>query len=291
MIRTTRRVSWAVLVVGISMAAGPSAQTPAAPSFEAASVKMNRSGPGAAELGFQQGGRFRAVNETVWRLIGEAYTAAQPLPRFRIVGGPGWIDAERFDVEAVALRPVGDEQGRLMLRTLLADRFALVAHEETRELPVYDLVRARANGALGPDLHRSTVDCASLRADAPGPPAGQTRPCVMRFGLGQLSAIGLTLPEFAAALSRYANRVVVDRTNLSGAFDWSLRWTPDQLRDLKPSGDVVPGALPRINGVPFDPNGPSLFTALQEQLGLKLESTRGPVPVVVIDSIERPTPD
>jgi uncharacterized protein (TIGR03435 family) len=93
------------------------------------------------------------------------------------------------------------------------------------------------------------------------------------------------------SLRPFVNRNVVDRTGLTGKFDLELEWTPDQLRDLKPSADLPPGAQPLLNGVPFDPNGPSIFTALQEQLGLKLESAKGPVDVLIIDSVERPTED
>jgi bla regulator protein blaR1 len=153
-------------------------------------------------------------------------------------------------------------------------------------------VKRRNDGRLGQQLHPSAVNCANLPATSPSALApGQARQCIMRFGLGELSAVGMTLPQFAAALSRYVNRVVVDRSGLQGPYDWDLHWTPDQLRDLNPSGDGPPGALPQFNGVPFDPQGPSIFTALQEQLGLRLDSGKGPVPVVVIDRVERPTPD
>jgi bla regulator protein blaR1 len=280
------------LIVGSLDAQALHAQSTSVNStFDVASVRLNKSGDGATTLGFQQGGRFKAVNETVWRLIGEAYAMPQQLPRFRIIGGPQWIDADRFDVEAVTQQTTTTEQGRLMLRSLLTERFKLAVHTETRDLPVFSLVKVRTEGPLGPQLHASAVDCATLGSKPPPTTSGQARPCVLRFGLGQLSAEGMTASQLAAGLSRYVNRVVVDRSGLAGGFDWDLHWTPDQLRDLKPSGDAPPGALPQVNGVPFDPNGPSIFTALQEQLGLKLDAQRGPVEVVVIDHVERPTED
>lgn len=263
-------------------------QQSAGSSFEVASVKPNKSGSGGT-LGFESGGRFRAINTTLWRLIGEAYADApgsypfsRPLPRFRIVGGPSWIDAERFDIEA---KPEGEPdaaQTHAMLRALLADRFRLLVHSETRALPIYNLVRARADGRLGPQLRLSNVDCAALRATGTTSPTAvlpvQERPCVMRFGRSQSSAVGLTMSELAnGVLPLYVGRTVVDRTGLAGSFDWAFEWTPDQL-------------LPVVGGdTRIDPNGPSLFAAIQEQLGLKLESANGPVSVLVIERAELPT--
>jgi uncharacterized protein (TIGR03435 family) len=264
------------------------AQQSAGPSFEVASVKRNTSGDNGV-LGFQSGGRFRAVNITLWRLLAEAYAdapgsypASRPLPRFRIVGGPSWLDTERFDVEA---RPEGNPdaaQSHAMLRTLLADRFRVLGHLETRELPIYRLVKTRADGRLGPQLRESPVDCAALRAAGTTLPGAalpaQQRPCVMRFGRSLSSAAGLTMSDLAdVVLSLYTGRMVVDRTGLTGPFEWTLEWTPDQL-------------LPTVGGdTRIDPNGPSLFAALQEQLGLKLEPATGPVSVLVVERADLPT--
>jgi len=264
------------------------ARQPSEPSFDVASIKLNKSG-GPGTLGFDSGGRFRAMNTTLWRLLGEAYAdapgaypASRPLPRFRIVGGPSWIDGDRFDVEAKPEGRPDAGQAHAMLRALLADRFRLLAHSETRELPVYNLVKARADGRLGPQLRTSSVDCAALRAAGTIPPGAelpaQQRPCVMRFGRSQSSATGLTMSDLAeVVLPLYVGRAVVDRTGISGPWEWSLEWTPDQL-------------LPVVGGdTKIDPTGPSLFAALQEQLGLKLESSSGPVSVLVIERVERPT--
>ena len=277
------------------------------PSFEAASVKPNKSGDGRIALFFQPGGRFVATGVTLKMLIGAAYGTPAPLPDYQLIGGPDWIGSDRFDIIAKAEGdPQPGPQGPppimfVMLRTLLSDLFKLAGHTESRELPIYALVMAKADGKRGPQLNPATVDCAALRgaranAPPPGPPAPGNfeRPqCGIRIAPGTMLAGGVTMVQFANALSRLpvVNRTVDNRTALAGTFDFDLKWTPDQLRDFKPSADLPPGTLPLVNGVPYDPNGPSIFSAVQEQLGLKLESTKGPVDVVVIDRAEHPTGD
>ena len=269
-------------------------QTPAPlPSFEVASVRPNTSGDGRVMMSIQPGGRFTATGVPLRQLIRNAYG----IQDFQIVDAPGWVADARYDIVAKAesdiqLGPVGGPPGpgQLMLQSLLAERFKLATHRETREMPIYALVLARRDGALGPNLKRSDVDCeAAFRARRGGPPApppaaGERPPCGIRFGPGDLSGGSLPLSQFAQVLGNVVQRVVVDRTGLSGNFDVALTYTPDQL----PQGPPPAGApgLP-----PIDPNGPSIFTAVQEQLGLKLEPTRGPVDVLVIDRLERPTPD
>jgi uncharacterized protein (TIGR03435 family) len=264
------------------------------PTFEVASVKPNKSGDGRMMLGIQPGGRFTATNVPLRTLIRNAYQ----LQDFQIVGGPGWIASDRFDILAKAEgnlppAPPGGPPGplQLMLRALLAERFSLVVHEDTRELPTYALVLARADGKLGPQLRGSDIDCAQMAGarGRGGPPVaapqpGERPPCGIRIGPGQMSAGGLPLSQFATALSPFVQRVIVDRTGLAGNFDVDLRWTPDQM----PQGAPPPGAPPLP---PINPNGPSIFTAVQEQLGLKLESERSPVSVLVIDKVEQPMPD
>lgn len=284
----------AVWFVGMTvlwhLGVGASAQSRARPSFEVASVKVNRSGDARTD-GVLAGGRFSMINETLWRVIGEAYATPWPLPRFRIIGGPDWIETDRFDIEGVSQGPLTWDLARLMLQGLLVERFKMVVHTETRQLPVFELVLARADGKLGSDLRRSDVDCAALRA-AGGPqqpPApNQVRPCVMGFGFGRLTARGMTIAELATVgVSRAAGRPIIDRTGLVGAFDWTLAWTPE---NLPPRAPGTPPDRPLVvNGLTIDPNGPTLSTALQEQLGLKLQSAVGPVDVLVIDHAERPT--
>lgn len=182
------------------------------------------------------------------------------------------------------------------MRSLLAERFKLSVHRESREVPIYHLILARSDGRLGPELRPSSVDCRALvearKAEGlkPEPPKPGERPqCGARVGFGEIAAGGQPLFELITILSATVQRNVVDRTGLSGIFDIYLKWTPDQLPPRPPG---LPADQPlRINGAEIDPNGPSIFTAVQEQLGLKLDAQRGPVEVLVIDRIERPTPD
>ena len=270
-------MKWAALVVAIAGSTTLLAQT-APPSFDAASVKFNRSGAtgvGATTLIFQPDGRFRAVNGPLWRLIAEAYRSNYQLRRFEIEGIPPAMENDRFDVDAVPRGTPSFTEQRQMLQRLLADRFKLKVHRETRDLPVYALVKARADGRLGERLEPSDVDCAKVRAGAPPPASqpGQPPSCMMIFGQGRLVSYGMTVTQLAEmGLSRHVLRPVIDRTGLTGGYTWTLEWAPDD--------------SPSANG-----DLPSLMTALVEQLGLKLESTRGPVEVIVIDHVERPTPD
>jgi uncharacterized protein (TIGR03435 family) len=288
----------AIVVVSFSSIPGLAAQA-GDPVFEVASVKPNKSGDNRIGIGFQPGGRFRATNVPLRELISAAYGTPQPLPAFQILGGPKWIESDRFDIVAKA---AGDPQPGpngappemfLMLRNLLAERFQLTVHRETKEVPIYTLVMARGDGKLGPQMHASATDCAAVmsamrgRGGPPAPPApGERMPCSLRMFPGSLAGGASTIAQLANVLARFVSRTVVDQTGLAGAFDFDLHWTPDQMPQAR--GDPPPGAppLPAI-----DPNGPSIFTAVQEQLGLKLESTTGPVDVLVIDRVEHPTED
>jgi uncharacterized protein (TIGR03435 family) len=270
------------------------AQTPGGPSFEVASVKPNKSGDGRIMLGMQPGGRFTATNVSLRALIRQAYQ----LQDFQIVGAPDWINDERFDIVAKAEGDIAPVQPgtvgpmQMMLRNLLAERFKLVTHQESRELPIYALVLARSDGRLGSQLNASKVDCVARVAAGRGrgmpppgpPPPGQRLECGLRIGPGTMAMGGFPLQEFARTLSQFVQRVVVDKTGLTGPYDLDLTWTPDQ----RPQGVPPPGAPPLP---PIDPDGPSIFTAIQEQLGLKLDAQRGPVDVQVVDSVDRPTPD
>ena len=268
-------------------------------SFEAASVKPNKSGDGRISLFFQPGGRFVATGVTLRMLVGAAYGTPQPLPDFRLVGGPNWIGSDRFEI---VVKAEGDPQPGpqgppplmfMMLRTLLKERLQLAVHTESRELPIYALVTARSDKKLGPQMNPAAVDCAALRGargnlTPPGPPPLTGRPpCGIRMAPGNMAGGSVSMTQLTTVLSRMVNRTVVDRTGIAEAFDVDLTWTPDQMpQGLQ--GTPPPGAPPLP---PIDPNGPSIFTAVQEQLGLKLESTKGPVDVVVIDRAEHPTED
>jgi uncharacterized protein (TIGR03435 family) len=229
-------------------------------------------------VGVRPGGRFEAINIPIVQLIQNAYQ----LRGFQIMGGPSWL-SDRYDIIAKAETEfpptVPGTIGAvwLMLQSLLADRFALVAHRETRDMDIYALVRARADGQLGPRLRPSNIDCESMwrtgatpSSPAPMPGMRQVQPCGMRAGGGNLVASAAKLEVLTANLSGATSRSVENRTGLTGAFDIDLSWASDGSADTAQ---------------------PSIFTALQEQLGLKLESTRAPVEILVVDSISKPQPD
>jgi uncharacterized protein (TIGR03435 family) len=256
--------------------------------FEAASVKPNTSGDSPIQVGVQPGGRFSASNVPLRMLIRLAYN----LQDYQIVGGPDWLASDHFDVAAKA--PEGEftfATMRPILRSLLEERFTLVIHNETRQMPIYALVKARGDGSTGPSLSASTVDCAEIDLQrgrrGGGPPpvpiqAGQPIDCGFIIGPGRMSVGGMPISNLAMALSPMVGRIVMDRTGLAGTYSYELTYSPEQLGGRPPQ--PLNAAPPAI-----DPNMPSIFTALQEQLGLKLESDRGPVEVLVIDSVAQPT--
>ena len=294
------RAALVALIAGSAALAAQTPQSAPAPEFEVASIKPNNSGDGRVMMQVQPG-RYMATNVTLRLLIRNAYQ----LQDFQITGGPSWIASDRFDI--VAKMPDGFQPPmspptpgsgpgpvQLMMRALLAERFKLVVRNETKDAPIYALVLARSDGKLGPALKKSDVDCAAVmaaargrgRGPAPGPPQpGERMPCGIRIGPGNMSVGGSTLAQFANSLGMFAGRIVQDRSGLTGAWDIDLTWTPDQMAQRPPGAGDAP---PQINGVAIDPNGPSLFTAVQEQLGLKLDSQRGPVEMLVIDRAEKP---
>jgi uncharacterized protein (TIGR03435 family) len=264
------------------------AQTPSSPAFEVASVKPNKTGDQRVMIGIQPGGRFNASNVPLRMLLRQAFNVQE----FQLVGGPDWLGSERFDV--VAKAPEGDfnaDAMRPMLRALLVERFKLAFHNETRDMPVYALVKARPDGKLGPKLTPASVDCSATgRRRGGGPPPAPPQPgekpeCGFMIGLGRMSVGGMPISNLVQALSPQVGRIVLDKTELPGAYDFELTYAPEPLG--------IGGPPPLLNGAPppVDPNAPTLFTALQEQLGLKLDSQRGPVDVVVIDHVEQPTAD
>jgi uncharacterized protein (TIGR03435 family) len=185
-----------------------------------------------------------------------------------------------------------------MMRALLAERFKLVLHNETKDSPIYALIMARSDGRLGPSLTKSEANCDGAGPGrgrgGPPPPPGPPQPgdrmaCGIRIGLGNIAVGGSPLSQFANSLGMFAGRVVQDRTGLTGNYDFNLTWTPDQMPQRAP-GTAADQPI-QVNGVAIDPNGPSLFTAVQEQLGLKLDSQRGPVELMVIDRAEKPVED
>jgi bla regulator protein blaR1 len=266
---------------------------PGSVSFEVASVKPNKSGDGRVMISMPPTGRYTATNVPARLMIQQSY-GLQP---FQIVGGPAWMTSDRFDIVAKAPDGFAPDQIRGMVRALLADRFKFKAHMETREMPIYALMLAKSDGKLGPNLKTSTTDCAALAKErrAAGPPPVPQQPgepiqCGFMVGAGNMNAGGMPMTELARSLSGFVNRIVIDKTGLTGNYDFQLAYTPDG-RGGGPLGPLA-GAPPIGADAPAaDPNRPSLFTALQEQLGLKLDSQKGPVEVLVIDSIEQPTED
>jgi uncharacterized protein (TIGR03435 family) len=275
-----------------------------APAFEVASVKPsnpNPTGPlGATPMILPALGRLTAQNATLRILIMGAYQK-QP---FEIVGGPSWWNSEKFDINARAADASGTtDQILAMLQTLLADRFKLKVHTETREMPVYHLVLARGDGKLGQKMKVSTENCpdfkaqqqAQLEAIAKGGLAAITgakpgTPCSIAPmpsapGSIGMKASGQAIPTLTLLLTQLVGRPVIDKTGLTGLYDFDL------IIDLQTLARIYADLGVNMPLPPNLPEGPSLMTLLQEDLGLKLDSQRGPGEVLVVDSAEMPTPD
>jgi uncharacterized protein (TIGR03435 family) len=261
-------------------APGVGAQEQARLAFDVASVRPSRPGASSATLRRFPDGSFSATNQTLSSVL----TLAYQIQVFQLVGAPTWVSTERWDIEArtsgtVPLGPSGVvPRDLLMLRALLEDRFQLVTRREIQKTSVYALVANRSDGRLGPQLRRPADDsCARIRATAASAPsaAPDTSPeCGLRGdGLGGSAATfrarGVLLSDFVRTLSGQVQRIVIDRTGLAGDWDFDLAFTPL-----------------RLEGGPAS-EGASIFTALREQLGLKLESTEAPVEVLVIERVER----
>jgi len=251
------------------------------PAFEVASIKENVSVSDSASVRAQPGGRVSVSNNSLRNIIRNAYN----VQNYQIIGGPDWINSVRWDIAAKAPDDAPPQQLLLMLRTLLADRFKLVIRNETREMPIYALTLARPDGRLGSQLRPSSADCAAIFAAAKAkgetpPPTTNGRPtCGTRTTRGSMTTTGVAMRDFARNLGPFTGRPVLDKTGLTGAYDLDLTWTPEE---APPGPDgTAPPAPPSSDGV-------SLYTAVQEQLGLKLDAQRGPVDVLVIDSAQRP---
>ena len=254
------------------------------PAFEVASIKENVSASDNASVRAQPGGRVTVGNNSLRNIIRNAYN----VQNYQIIGGPDWINTVRWDINAKAPDDAPPQQLLLMLRTLLADRFKLVIRSETREMPIYALTLARADGRLGSQLRASNVDCAAIFAAAKAkgevpPPTTNGRPtCGTRTTRGSMMTTGVAMADFARNLGPFTGRPVVDKTGLTGVYDLDLKWTPEQ----EPPGPDGTAQQPQPSS-----DGGSLYTAVQEQLGLKLDAQRGPVEVLVIDSVQRPIED
>ena len=245
----------------------PSTSAPADPAFEVASIRQNTSTTTNGGTRPLPDG-FTATNVSLRTLIFAAYR----IPNRQIIGGPSWVDSLRYDIAAKAPGNPSPDQVNAMLRSLLRDRFNLVVHHETRDVEIYALTVARAGGRLGPRLQKAAVDCSdpAVRARlAAAPFDPNARPvCGLRIVPGRFVAGGAAVSSLAQGLVNASGRTVVDRTGLAGAFDIELEWAPTP-----------------------DADGVSVFTAVQEQLGLKLESARAPLDVLVIDRADPATPN
>lgn len=289
--------------MGLFVGGSIDAQSPTKATFDVASIRQSgpddpdsifaTDGPGLVAV--RPGGRFWAPSATTQQLIRVAYGVLD----VEIVGGPRWIEEDRFRIEATARPDATADEVRAMLRTLLADRFGLAVHRETRELPVYQLVREHTDGRLGERIRQSGPECAPMPPPAaltvpgstsappepppppPPPPAGSGRSLVLSFARtrcgsprmlpGYFSAREIAMQYFTAQLASMTGRPVVDRSGLVGSFDVDLTYAPDAPTVIPEPGDAPP-----------------LLTALREQLGLRLEPGRAPVNVLVIDRVERP---
>jgi len=251
------------------------------PHFDLASVKPHR-GDDDVMFGHQyDGDRFTATGslKALTRL-------AYGLQQSQLIGGADWADSDLYDIAAIAEGAPTPDVMRLMLRELLRERFMLRLVVETRELQIYTLSMARSDAAPGPQLNPAIVDCETTRGAAHPQPAAGGRPrCTIQFAPGTLNAAGVSMTVLADHLSMWVDRIVTDRTGLHGTFDLSLRWLPDRLPEV--TAPLATAGLATIGAV--DPSAPSIFTALREQLGLKLEPLRGPAEVLVVERVERPT--
>ncbi len=249
----------------------PAPAGPMPKAFEVASIKPNAANDNRVMLRMAPGGSFTATGVTLKLLISQAYD----MRNHQIIGGPGWMDSDRFDINAKGPEGMPDrvppEVLRPMLRALVEDRFQLKYHTEERELPVYVLVQGKGG-------HKMKV---AETPAAGGPPGGNRRVMVNR---GELHAQSAPIALLVQQLAQQLGRTVIDKTGLTGAFDFDLQWTPDGPRE---GGGAPPASADAIAA--SDSSGPTIFTALQEKLGLRLESQKGPVPVLLIDSVSKPT--
>lgn len=260
------------------------------PSFEVASIKLNRSQSLAGSLGWR-GDMFRAKNISTRSVIEYAFH----IWPFQLSSGPAWMKSANYDIEAKMDESVANsleklpsnqrqKQMRMMVESLLADRFNLKVRRETRELPVYALVVAKGGPKLSELAPGDTSQTGVKARD------GRTYPGPLLSVLWEYTQIRggwSSMGSLAGLLSQQLGRTVLDRTRLKGKYDYTLRWTRDEYQDgIVGLAAGEPGLKPAADA---DSSPPSIFTAIHEQLGLRLESTKGPVEVVVIDHIERPS--
>lgn len=240
--------------------------------FDVAVIKPGSNGPKGLRVG--PDGQFTVAGLTLRELIATGYGIPVTTMRARIVGGPAWLDSSTFDIIAKASGDLTPASQLSMLQSLLADRFALQIRREQRDTDAYALALVRPD-RLGTSLATSKRECGAMTG-ARTAPTNIPPPCVVRVQPGRIEGEGITIDMLVRnGLSRYVtDRVVVDRTNLDGLFDVRLEWTPPPVEVSTATGAASDGV--------------SLFTALQEQLGLKLQPARVPVDVLAIERAELP---
>ena len=284
-----RELRWAVNLVApmvfvASLSSSAALQTASArPSFEVASVKPHDSSDKRSAV-TTRGERFVATNYTLQRLVLLAYSrGSSPLFEQQLIGGPSWISKDSFDIEGrTGSASISEAQVRLMVQSLLADRFRLVLRHEMRELPVYNLVVAKP-GKLKASDDQTPPNPSSTPIEQGTYPRGRAAMWISASGI-VLGGAAITLDAFANLLQGSVGRPVVNETNLDGLFDIEMR-----IRDRSSSSR---NAQPLDSGVPTasDPSGAAtVFSILQTDLGLRLESARDAVDVFVVDSVERPS--
>ena len=292
--RVYRVIAVAVVVIPLSSQVA----TPQKPSFEVSSVKPNKSGPNAGPMS-SAGTRFVATNVTLRELVTYAYRQPED-QALQIIGAPNWANSDRFDIEGRAAgeeRAIPQQQMRLMIQALLEDRFALKLHREARDVPVYILT-----GKEGPKFKLSEDQSPPVAPPPPPPQAGgiQTPFGVINPGRGgappalwrgMIQRVGsdtagtaVPMTFFVSFLAEQLGRPVIDKTDLKGLVDFTLHWLPQPPAPFGGLGPVGPAITPP----PATDSSGSIFTALQE-IGLKLESTRGSVDVLVIDGVQKPS--
>jgi bla regulator protein BlaR1 len=262
-----RLVAAAGLIAVFSCGASAQAQT-VPTKFDVATIKPNAASDDRFALRPLPGGALSAIGVPLKMLIMQAYS----LKAFQISGEPDWVDTVRWDIEAKVEGFPGrlsQAQAGTMLRALLEDRFQLNVRRETKEMPVYALVVAKNGAKLTPHTGET-------------PPPGQA----IRSGRGLFSIKEGGIGLLASQLESQLSRVVIDKTELKGKYDYTLEWTPEAGEGGPESLGLPPQSA---SAAPTDSKGPSIFTALQEQLGLRLESQKGPVEVIVIERVAKPS--
>lgn len=249
------------VALALAIAAAPALLAQQQPGFEVATVKPNHTGGGVSSS--FNGVTISLTNLSLKRMIVFAYQIRD----FQVTGGPNWLDSDHFDIEAKTTPDATIDQKLMMVRTLLKERFQLAFHRETRELPIYNLTIAKGGLKIQPLKQNECIP------HDPKPPdscrGGRVGPTMIRSGSS-------TLPDVATMLSVVLDRVVVDETKVAGQFRFQLNFAPEDN-----------SAAQQADAAGSD--APSIFTAVQEQLGLRLNSAKGPVEVLVVDHAERPS--